>query len=68
MSLFLLDTSLRAYWIRGHIPGHEDFPNGPDKSSFADGGGLMRLLGIIAAIVAVPLIMWAAVWLAIKVL
>jgi hypothetical protein len=70
MSLFLLDAILRAFGIRGHIPGHDDIPGGPDKSSFAENSrGLMRMLAIVAAIVAaLSLVVWAAIWLAIKAL
>lgn len=68
MSLFILDVIFWVIGIRGHIPGHDDFPSKPDKSSLtADTGGLMRFLAIVAAIVALlSLVLWAAVWLAIK--
>jgi hypothetical protein len=68
MSQFLLDAILRVFGIRGHIPGHDDFPIDPDRSSFAENSrGLMRMLAIAAAVVAVmSLVLWVAVLLAIK--
>jgi len=68
MSLFLLDAILRVFGVRGHIPGHDDFPERPDRSSFTDElSGLMWILAIAAAIALVlSLVLWAAIWTAIK--
>lgn len=68
MSLFVLDAILWICEIRGHIPGHDDFYGGPNRSSLTANTG--RLLPILAAFVVVAallsLVVWAAVWLAIR--
>jgi hypothetical protein len=68
MSLFVLDAIFRVFGIRGTIPGDDDFHGGPDRSSLtANSGRLMRILAVFVVIVAVlSLVLWAAVWLAIK--
>ncbi|MGZ5874002.1 MAG: hypothetical protein ACXWKP_18015 [Bradyrhizobium sp.] len=68
MSLFVLDAIFRVFGIRGHIPGHDDFQGGPDKPSLtANTGRLMRILAVVVVVVALlSLVLWAAVWLAIK--
>jgi hypothetical protein len=74
MTLFVLDAFLDAviwiFAIRGHIPPNDGFPNGRSGSSFAASTGtLMRVLA--AAVVSIgflSLALWAAVWLAIKLL
>ena len=63
MGLFLLDAILGAFEIRGHIPGHDDFPERPVKSSPLpdDWSGLMWILAIAAGIaVVLSLVLWAA--------
>ena len=67
MSLFVLDAIFWILGVRGHIPGHDDFHGGPNKSSFANSGRLMRILVVFVVIAALlSLAVWAAVWLAIK--
>ncbi len=68
MSLFVLDAIFWICGIRGHIPGHDDFHGGPNKSSVgADTGRLMRILAIFVVVAALlSLVVWAAVWVAIK--
>ncbi len=68
MSLFVLDAIFRVFGIRGPVPGNDDFHGGPDRSSLAaNGSRLTRILAVIVVIVAlVSLVLWAAVWLAIK--
>jgi hypothetical protein len=67
MSLFVLDTILWILGIRGHIPGHDDFQGGPNKSSFFSNPSLMWILVVFAFVVALlSLAVWAVVWLAIK--
>lgn len=74
MSLFFLDAVVDAvlwiFGIRGHIPQDDGFPNDRSGSSFAaNTGTLMRVLA--AAVVSIgflSLALWAAVWLAIKLL
>ncbi|HLX16426.1 MAG TPA: hypothetical protein VKS24_14625 [Bradyrhizobium sp.] len=64
MGLFLLDVIFRAFEIRGHVPGHDDFPERPVRSSsLSDGwsGRLMWILAIGAAITFVlSLVLWAS--------
>ena len=67
MSLFLLDAILRAFGIRGHIPQLDGFPVGQSGSSFAARTG--ALVGLLAAGVGfLSLAMWAAVWIALRLL
>jgi len=70
MGLFLLNAVLWVVGIRGHIPQLDGFPVGRSESAFAAGTGtLMRILA--AAIVSIgflSLALWAAVWLALKLL
>ena len=70
MGLFLLNAVLWIFGIRGHIPQLDGFPVGRGGSSFtASTGTLMRVLA--AAVVSVgflSLALWAAVWLALKLL
>jgi hypothetical protein len=70
MSLFVLEAVLWIVGIRGHIPHCDDFPAGRSQSSFAAGtGALMRVLAAVAvSVVLLSLVLWAAVWLAIKLL
>ena len=70
MSLFVLEAILGVFGIRGHIPQNDGFPDGGNRSSFAvNGVPLLRVL--MAAAVSVGLLslaVWAAVWLAIRLL
>ncbi len=70
MSLFMLDAVLWVFGIRGHIPQNDGLPDRRDGSSFvANTAALMRVLAIAFVSVAfLSLVLWAAVWLAIKVL
>jgi hypothetical protein len=66
----VLDAVLWVFGIRGHIPQLDGFPVGQGGSSFAARTGtLMRVLA--AAVVSIgflTLALWAAVWLAVKLL
>jgi hypothetical protein len=70
MSLFVLEAILGVFGIRGPIPHNDGFPGGRNGSSFAvNGVPLLRVL--MAAAVSVGLLslaVWAAVWLAIRLL
>jgi hypothetical protein len=67
MSLFVLEAIFWVFGVRGHIPGHDDFHGGPDRSSLTANSRLMRILAIFFVVAAVlSLVVWAAVWLAIK--
>ena len=70
MSLFVLDAVLRIFGIRGHIPQNDGSPAGRSGSSFAaNTSTLMRVLAAtVVSIVFLSLVLWAAVWLAIKLL
>jgi hypothetical protein len=70
MSLYVFDLVLWIFKIRGHIPQNGDFDTGPNESSLAASANrLMRVLA--AAVISVAflsLVLWAAVWLAIRLL
>jgi hypothetical protein len=70
MSLYVLDAVIRILGIRGHIPQSGDFGPAPGESSFGAGNRtLMRALAAFVVTVALlSLALWAAVWLAIKLL
>jgi hypothetical protein len=68
MSLFVLDAIFRVFGIRGPIPGNDDFHGGPDRSPLAaNGHSLRRILAVFVVIATLlSLVVWAAVWLAIR--
>ena len=68
MSLFVLDVIFRVFGIRGPIPGPDDFHGGPDRSPLAaNGPSLRRILAVFVVIATLlSLVVWAAVWLAIR--
>jgi len=70
MSLYVLDAFIWIVGIRGHIPQSGDFHPIPGASSFgASAGKLMRALAVFVGMVALlSLMLWLAVWLAIKLL
>ncbi|HEY5131102.1 MAG TPA: hypothetical protein VIJ35_28075 [Bradyrhizobium sp.] len=69
MSLFVLDAVLWIFGIRGHIPRNDGFPSGRSESFAANTGALMRVLAAVAmSVVFLSLVLWAAVWLAIRLL
>lgn len=70
MSPYILDAVIWILGIRGHIPQSGDFGPVRGESSFgANRGTLMRVLAAFVATVALlSLALWAAVWLAIKLL
>jgi hypothetical protein len=64
----VLDAVLWVFGIRGHIPQLDGFPVGQSGSSFAARTGtLMRVLAVLS-IGFLTLALWAAVWLAVKLL
>jgi hypothetical protein len=68
MSPYVLDAVFWVLGIRGHIPKNGDFHAGRGESSSA-GHRLLRVLAAFVLVVAVlSLALWAAVWLAIKLL
>jgi hypothetical protein len=70
MSLYILDAVLRILDIRGHIPQHGEFGASRHESLFA--ASTATLMQILASIVfpvgLLTLALWAAVWLALKLL
>ena len=70
MSLYVLDAFFWILGIRGHIPQSGDFRPVPGQSSFGTSTGmLMRALAAFAVTIAfLSLVLWLAVWLAIKLL
>jgi hypothetical protein len=69
MALSILDLVLWICGIRGHIPRDGAFGGGPHRSSLVGTHSLMRLLaGAVIAVAFLSLAIWAAVWLAIKLL
>jgi hypothetical protein len=70
MSLFVLDAVLWIFGIRGHIPQNDGFPAGRNGSPFiANTATLMRVLAAaVVSLGVLSLALWAAVWLAIKLL
>ncbi len=70
MSLYVLEAVLRIVGIRSHIPQHDDFPVGRNESSLAAATGrLMRILAaFVVSVATLSLVLWAAVWLAIRLL
>ena len=70
MYLYVLDAVFRVFGIRVHIPQSDDFGGGRSRSSI--GSRTNRLFRVLAAAVVVvavlALALWAAVWLAIKLL
>ena len=70
MSLYVLDVLIWILGMRGHIPQSGEFAPIPDQSSIgASIGVLMRgLFAFIVATTCLSLVLWVAVWFAIKLL
>ena len=70
MSLYVLDAIFRLFGMRDHIPRNDDFGGGRGESWTASSTNpLMRVLAAVLAGAAIlSLVLWAAVWLAIKLL
>ena len=68
MSLFVLDAIFRVFGIRGPVRGNDDFHGGPDRSSLAANGPSLTLILTAFVVIAtlLSLVVWAAVWLAIR--
>jgi hypothetical protein len=70
MGLYVLDAVTWILGIRGHIPQHDDFYAASNGSS--PGGAGSSVVRILAATVAslafLALVLWAAVWCAIRLL
>lgn len=70
MSLYILEAAIWILGIRGHIPHSGDFGPAPEDSSFAATNSSLgrALAAFVATVAALSLALWAAVWLAIKLL
>jgi hypothetical protein len=70
MSPNVLDAMLWILGIRGHIPQHDDFHAASGGSPLATGGGkwVGILIAVVASLASLALMLWAAVWLAIRLL
>lgn len=70
MGLYVLDAVIRILGIRGHIPQHDDFhaASGGSPLGAASGSVLRILAATVASLAFLALVLWAAVWLAIRLL
>jgi len=70
MYLYVLDAVFRVFGIRVHIPENDDFGGGRSRSSIGSRTNrLFRVLAVaVGVVVILALALWAAVWLAIKLL
>jgi hypothetical protein len=68
MSLYVLDVVCWIFGIRGHIPHHDDFRAGGGAPPFAATGLTRILAAAVISVAVLALLLWAAVWLAIKLL
>jgi hypothetical protein len=70
MSLYVLDAAIRILGIRGHIPQHDNFHAASSGSSLgaASGAAIRILAAAVASLAFLSLVLWAAVWLAIRLL
>ena len=70
MTLYVLDIVLWILGIRGHIPQHDDFGAGRGGSSLADSASpvLRILFAFLVSTAFLALALWAAVWLALRLL
>ena len=67
MSLYVLDAFIWILGIRGHIPQSGIGPV-PGESSFSTGTLLRALAAFAVTVALLSLVLWLAVWLAIKLL
>jgi hypothetical protein len=70
MNLYVLEVVFWILGIRGHIPQNGNFGVGSERSSLTGSAGwMMRVLAaFIVAVLLLSLVLWVAVWLAIKLL
>jgi hypothetical protein len=67
MSPYVLDVLLWIVGIRGHIPHYEEFRPGRSEPSPTNAGRLFRILAaVVLSVMLLSLALWAAVWLAIR--
>jgi hypothetical protein len=68
MNLRVLDAVIWLFGVRGPEPHHGDFPVGPQKSPAASANWLRMLAASVVAIAFLSLVLWGAVWLALRLL
>jgi hypothetical protein len=69
MSVCVLNLFLWIFGIRGHIPHDGDFGDGRGHSPLAGHGALFRVLAAcVVSAVLLSLVIWAVVWLTLKLL
>ena len=68
MSPDVLDVMIRILGIRGHIPQHDDFrtPHGGSPLGAASGAAIRIVAATLASLALLALVLWAAVWCAIR--
>ena len=69
MGLYVLDAMIWILGIRRLVAQHDDFHAASGGSSLAGGGKLVRILiaGVVS-LASLALVLWAAVWCAIRLL
>lgn len=70
MRLYVLDAVIWILGIRGHIPQHDNFhpPHGGSPLGTARGAAIRILAATVASLAFLGLVLWAAVWCAIRLL
>lgn len=68
MSLYVLDALLWMMGIRGQVPDYDAFRPGRNESSPGTATLLRVLAAVAVSIVVLSLVLWSAVWLAIRLL
>ncbi len=68
MSLYVLDAFIWILGVRGHIPQSGEFGPVVSQSSVSAGTLMRALAAFIGMIAFLSLMLWLAVWLAIKLL
>lgn len=70
MGLNLLDAMIWILGIRGHIPRHDNFhpAHGGSSLGAASSAAIRILAATLASLAVLALVLWAAVWCAIRLL
>ena len=70
MGLYVLNAMIWILGIRGHIPQHDDFHAASSGSSpgAASSAAIRILAASVASLAFLGLVVWAAVWCAIRLL
>jgi hypothetical protein len=68
MSLYVLDVVFWIFGIRGHVPHHDGFRAGGGAPPFAAISLTQILAAAVLSVAVLALVLWATVWLAIRLL